>query len=235
MWGARVREPTHAADVLQRDHSRGSATLTRVSAARRDRAAMVLRRYQQVANAGFTHVAHLLVVDTALGRIRVRHYAELTRRGYPACMDAKLYQCLINGFPAAWWQVLDEASALLRSRLETHASPTLGDLVRLFPLPTGSWVRLPDGTVHQIGPDGIPAQGSSFEVTPTNRLTGSARRMPPGVTRDQMCEVFVWREVWTPHNEDDAAQEERRMQRGGRGRAHSDLVYVAAQSSCLAY
>jgi hypothetical protein len=28
---------------------------------------MVLRRYQQVANAGFTHVAHLLVVDTALG------------------------------------------------------------------------------------------------------------------------------------------------------------------------
>ena len=35
-----------------------------------------------------------------------------------------------------------------------------------------------------------------------------ASRTPPGVTRDQMCDpmcdVFVWREIWTPHNEDDA-------------------------------
>ena len=83
VWGARVREPTQTADVLQRDHSRGSATLTRVSAARRARAAMVLRRYQQVANAGFTHAAPPpLIFDTTacdfgLGRVRVRCYCLL--------------------------------------------------------------------------------------------------------------------------------------------------------------
>jgi len=37
--------PAHCADVLERDHARNSATLTRVSGERRERAAMVLERY----------------------------------------------------------------------------------------------------------------------------------------------------------------------------------------------
>ena len=153
-------------------------------------------------------------------------------------MDAKLYQCLINGFPAAWWQVLDEASALLRSRLETHASPTLGDLVRLFPLPTGSWVRLPDGTVHQIGPDGMPAPGSSFEVTPTNRLTGSEPGLYAGcfpASPATRCAKYLFGGKFGPPTMRMTLRKKSDVCRGGDVVVPTLTLFMAAQSSCLAY
>jgi hypothetical protein len=53
--------------VLQRDHSLADpATLTRVSQARRELAAAVLRRYLAMAAAGYTHFVHLVVVDEAV-------------------------------------------------------------------------------------------------------------------------------------------------------------------------
>ena len=45
---------------------------------------------------------HLLVVDVAVGRVRVKRYEELSRRGRPACMPRRTYEWLIAGLPSAW-------------------------------------------------------------------------------------------------------------------------------------
>ena len=226
VWGARVLEPAAAADVLERDHCDGTATLTRVSRARREQARMVLARYTAVARAGYTHVLHLLVVDERLERVRVKRYDELHVRGQVACMSAVVYRQLVSGFPPAWWEVLDTASGLLRERIQCGAPCSLEDLARSFPLPKAVWVRLPSGRVHQVCESTAVMEWgeAGSAVSPTGRLVpaeGSSGRVP----REHLEEVHIWSASWHAHSRTDEEQEERRVARGGRGRAVEELVY----------
>ena len=234
VWGARVLEPTVSADVLTRTHECGSATLTRVSTARRRQAAMVLRRYLAVAAAGYTHMMHLLVVDRALGRVRMRRYAELSRRGMPPCMPEQLYAKLVAGLPAAWLEVLDTASAMLTQRMQRGEACALEDLIHAYPLEQGTWVSLPSGHVTRVGSSGV-GEGSMWAVTPTGRLRLEEADMPM-VARDRLMEVDVWTTQWRAHSEADEEQQERRHARGQRAKGKTpEQVYggTVAQRTLL--
>ena len=225
VWGARVLEPS-SSDVLQRDHSLADpATLTRVSQARRELAAAVLRRYLAMAAAGYTHFVHLVVVDEAVGRVRVRRYEEMSRRGQSPCMSEARYRDLISCLPLEWVAILDSASALLRTRLDEGKPCGLADLARTYPLAEGVWVRLPSGLVTHVGKMGvIPDTG--WAVSPTGRLVAGPDGEDEGwVDRELVEEAIVWSTVWCAHSKADEEQETRRVARAGRGRARDELVY----------
>ena len=123
--------------------------------------------------------------------------------------------------------MLDEASALLRDRLQRGASCTLADLAYAFPLPKASWVRLPSGCVQRVGEHATEMEfgDEGLEVSPTGRLAPGSGGAVGRVPRERLEEVRVWSAVWHAHSRADEEQEERRVARGGRGRAVEELVY----------
>ena len=183
----------------------------------------MLERYLSVADAGYTHMIHLMIVDERVQRVRLRRYEELSRRGRPACMSESTYQLLLAGLPAEWRAVLEDASALLAERLQRGAPCSLGDLANAFSLPKGTWVRLPDATIARVGAAG-DVEGQAWTVSPTGRLVQTGKKV--GVeARQGMEEAFVWSAVWRAHSDADEEQQERRKQRGLQVKAVPELVY----------
>ena len=170
---------TYAFLIESQDGERDTATLVRVSAARRARAAAVLRRYLEVARAGFTHMVHIMVVDRRLQRVRLLRYDEIGHRQQRVCMSREVYQMLLDGIPAEWHQVLATASEMLRDRMQGGEACTLEDLMSAFPLPPRTWVQMPTGEVMQASTASAAAMRASgdagagdgcWTVSPTSRL-----------------------------------------------------------------
>lgn len=99
--------------------------------------------FASAAEAGYTHVAYLVVVDIARARVRLRRYNELARRGQRACMSEERYQSLISGLPCMWLDTLERASELLAEQLQAGLATLdqLTDLAAAEDLPEGVWVR----------------------------------------------------------------------------------------------
>ena len=234
VWGARVTEPHGSEDVLEQTHRDGTACLTRVSSARSDQAAEVLRRYLLVAEAGYTHMADLVVVDVECARVRLRRFNELARRGRPECMSAERYRSLTSGLPSVWLVALERASALLVERLQAGLTTSLQDLAEVESLPEGVWVRRRStGEVCQVGLHGyVGTSGSHGVVSPAGRIVpsldsrgGLARRGQHADVllggsddwpRDDIEQVVVWEAAPHAHNDADEEEAERRARRGER-------------------
>ena len=220
VWGARVDEPRGSVDVLEQTHRDGKACLTRVSSARSDQAAEVLGRYLRVAEAGYTHMADLVVVDVERVRVRLRRYNELARRGQPACMSEERYRSLVSGLPPVWLDALERASELLAERLHAGLASSLQDLAEAESLPEGVWVRRRStGEVCQVGLHGyMGTAGSRGVVSPAGRLVPSleAGDRPDDWPRDDVEQVVVWEASHHAHNDADEEEAGRRARRGER-------------------
>ena len=180
----------------------------------------VLKRYLTVAEAGFTHVSDLVVVDVERKRVRLRRYEELSRRGRPKCMSEERYRTLIDAMPSQWLDALERANTLLADRLRAGLTVSLQDLVNSERLPKGVWVRRRStGEIGQVKENGhMGSDCSCGVVSPAGRLVPNleVESEPEVWPRDGIDQVIVWEARHHLHGDTDEEEGERRARRGER-------------------
>ena len=141
-WGGKVLD---SPAWLRADRERHrDVRLVRASPQRRQRAAVLHQLSVALADAGLTHVAHLLSTDRGL---HLRSYHEVRHQlGRSPAFSADVYRSLLDALPAAWLQVISDAAAIHAN----HPSWDVATLARHCPPPPGAWVQRSDGLVGKV-------------------------------------------------------------------------------------
>ena len=141
-WGHKVLDsPAWLRD--DRDRHR-EVRLVRSSPQRLQRARGLYDVSVQLADAGLTHVVHLLSLS---GGLHLRSYRELrSDLGRTPRFTRATYDSLLEALPPVWLQIVTAAASLHAQ----HLSWDMPTLIRRIPPPPNVWVQLPSGLVGKV-------------------------------------------------------------------------------------
>ena len=138
-WGAATLDPeTYALEQRQRKEAGASDPKICCWSQERDTDAKeVYDRSKRFAALRLTHIAHMLEPDGKLITWAGIKGLARSKETQTACTHEE-FDALYNGIPKCWYDVLDRVAV----GANTHHPPSIQELIRDTPLPSGSWVSL---------------------------------------------------------------------------------------------